>query len=390
MNNDQPLLGVYGERDLVISRGQGSYVWDAGDNRYLDCVSGVAVNALGHCHPAVVEAIRHQAGRLIHASNLFVLPTQRELAQKLAGLSGMDAVFFSNSGAEANEGAFKFARRHFIAAGSPEHIEIISFSGSFHGRTYAAMAATGQDKIRSGFGPLPPGFITLPANDPEALRKAVGPKTAAVICEPIQAEGGVINLIPEMAEVLHDIQAQGVLLIADEIQTGLWRTGTFLGSEAFGLKPDLVTLAKPLGGGLPLGAILLNSKVAASLKAGDHGSTFGGNPVACAAGLAILNTISNPVFLDDMNERMAFLRRELDSLVKAKAASGLDIGPISGRGFLIGIRCGGDVSSLQKKLRSEGVLAHRAGMNVLRLLPPLTLSRNEIGELMGALERALA
>ncbi len=384
-----PLLGVYGERDLVLVRGEGSHVWDAEGRRYLDCVSGVAVNALGHCHPAVVEAIRAQAGKLIHAGNLYVQEPQRELASRLLELSGFDAVFFGNSGAEANEGAFKFARRHFVVAGDPDRCEIVSFAGSFHGRTYAAMAATGQDKIKRGFGPLPPGFITVPVNDVAALRAAVGPKTAAVIFESILAEGGVIDLAPETAEVLREIQAEGVLLIADEIQTGFWRTGAFLGCEALGLKPDLVTLAKPLGGGLPLGAVLLRAAIASELKQGDHGSTFGGNPIACAAGLALLRVLSDLKFQSDMRSCMALLRNGLETRVKAKKAAGIDIGPVRGRGFLIGIRYGGDLPALLKRIRAEGVLAHRAGDGVLRLLPPLNISRDEIGELLGALERAL-
>jgi acetylornithine/N-succinyldiaminopimelate aminotransferase len=390
MNHEGHLLGVYGKRDLVIAWGQGSYIWDTEGNRYLDCVSGVAVNALGHANSAVVEAIREQAGQFLHASNLYVLPTQRTLAERLVELSGFDAVFFSNSGAEANEGAFKFARHFFVAQGKPERCEIISFVGSFHGRTYAAMAATGQDKIRNGFGPLPPGFVTVPANDPVALKKAVGPNTAAVIYEPVLAEGGVIDVSPEVVSALKEIQAQGVLLIADEIQTGLYRTGTFLGSEALGLKPDLVTLAKPLGGGLPLGAVLVRANIATSLKAGDHGSTFGGNPVACAAGLAVLKILSDTTFLADMRERMALLRSELEKRVKEKSAAGLSIGPMSGKGFLIGIKWGGDLVALLMKLRSQGVLAHRAGTDVLRLLPPLTLSRDEIRELLEALDRSLS
>ncbi len=389
MQNDKPLLGVYGERDLVISHGKGSYIWDSEGRRYLDCVTGVAVNALGHCHPAVVEAIRKQSETLIHASNLFVLPPQRELAQKLSELSGFDSVFFSNSGTEANEGAFKFARHFFQAAGNPERYEIVSFTQSFHGRTYASMAATGQDKIRLGFGPLPPGFVTVPVNDPDALRKAITPKTAAVIFEPVLAEGGVLDLDQEIVESLYEIQAAGVLLIADEIQTGLWRTGTFLASRKMNLYPDLVTLAKPLGGGLPLGAILVTAKIAAALKAGDHGSTFGGNPVACAAGLAVLNVLSDPEFQSDLNARMEFLQGELQALVENHASAGVDIGPLSGQGFLIGIHLGGDVGALQKKLRAEGVLAHRAGSNTLRLLPPLNISRDEIHELLKALDRAL-
>jgi predicted acetylornithine/succinylornithine family transaminase len=385
------LLGVYGPRDLTLVRGEGSYVWDDAGNRYLDCVSGVAVNALGHGHPAVLEAIRAQAGNFLHASNLYVLPTQRDLAARLAALSGFDAVFFSNSGTEANEGAFKFARKHFVAQGKPEKFEIVSFNDSFHGRTYAALAATGQEKLRQGFGPLPAGFVNVPANDVAALKAAVGPNTAAVIYEPVQAEGGVVNMQPETAAALREIQKQGVLLIADEIQTGLWRTGPMLGSEALGLEPDLVTLAKPLGGGLPLGAILLRGAVAASLKAGEHGSTFGGNPLACAAGLAVVDTLSAPEFAADYRARIALLRKGLEELIALKAAAGVPVGALRGRGFLIGMQWGGEggVAVLQARLRAGGVLAHRAGADVLRLLPPLTFSRDEIAELLAALDRAL-
>lgn len=386
------LLGVYGPRDLTIVRGEGSYVWDDAGRRYLDCVSGVAVNALGHGNAAVRDAIVAQAGRFLHAGNLYVLPSQRDLAARLRELSGFDAVFFSNSGTESNEGAIKFARRFFDAAGKPERHEIVSFAGSFHGRTYAAMAATGQDKIRKGFGPLPPGFVHVPANDVAALKAAVGPNTAAVIYEPVQAEGGVVNMEPDTAEALREIQAQGVLLIADEIQTGLWRTGTFLGSEALGLAPDLVTLAKPLGGGLPLGAVLLRGKVAAAVKAGDHGSTFGGNPVACAVGLAVLSALSDPAFQKDYQERIALFRGELSALVSRKQKAGIPVGALRGRGFLAGMRWqgdGGDVSALQKRLREKGVLAHRAGADVLRLLPPLTFGREEIAELLNALDAVL-
>jgi acetylornithine/N-succinyldiaminopimelate aminotransferase len=403
MHSENSLLGVYGPRDLTLARGEGSYVWDAEGRRYLDCVSGVAVNALGHGHPAVTAAIVEQAGKFLHASNLYVLPTQRDLATKLTELSarsslGARAVFFSNSGTEANEGAFKFARKYFSAGGRPERFEIISFSDSFHGRTYAALTATGQPKMWEGFGPLPAGFITVPANDVAALKAAVGPNTAAILYEPVQAEGGVVNMEPETAAALRALQAQGILLIADEIQTGLWRTGTFLGSEALGLKPDLVTLAKPLGGGLPLGAILLSEKVAAALKAGDHGSTFGGNPVACAAGLAVLGVLGSPEFQKDYQDRIALLRDGLEKLLQAKGAAGFDVGALRGRGFLIGFQYKGKASAenqgdgvpaLQKRLRDAGVLAHRAGADVLRLLPPLTFSRAEIAELLAALDKAL-
>jgi acetylornithine/N-succinyldiaminopimelate aminotransferase len=240
--------------------------------------------------------------------------------------------------------------------------------------------------------------VHVAANDVAALKAAVGPNTAAILYEPVQAEGGVVNMEPATADALREIQAQGVLLIADEIQTGLWRTGTFLGSEALlageGLKPDLVTLAKPLGGGLPLGAILLSEKIAAALKAGDHGSTFGGNPVACAAGLAVLGVLSDAGFQKDYQERIALLRNGLEELAARKQAAGIDIGALRGRGFLIGFQYkgkaeGDGVPALQKRLRDAGVLAHRAGADVLRLLPPLTFSRAEIAELLAALDKAL-
>lgn len=391
--SDSSLSGVYGARDLTLVRGEGAHVWDDAGRRYLDCVSGVAVNALGHGHPAVLAAVRAQAEKFLHAGNLYVLPPQRDLAARLAGLSGLDAAFFANSGTEANEGAFKFARRHFLAAGRPDRVDIVAFAGSFHGRTYASMAATGQEKIREGFGPLPGGFTVVPADDPAALEAAITPRTAAVIYESVQAEGGVVAMTGKTAAALREIQKSGVLLIADEIQTGLWRTGPFLGGEALNLTPDIVTLAKPLGGGLPLGAVLMRGAIAKSLKAGDHGSTFGGNPVACAAGLAVLDALSAPEFQKDYRERIALLRGGLEDLIGRKAAKGVPAGPLRGRGFLIGAHWGGtgenDLTALQKRLREDGVLVHRAGPDVLRLLPPLTFSRENIAELLAALEKAL-
>jgi predicted acetylornithine/succinylornithine family transaminase len=387
------LLGVYGPRDLTIVRGEGSYVWDDAGHRYLDCVSGVAVNALGHGNTSVLLAIAKQAGEFLHASNLFVIPAQRDLAARLAALSGFDAVFFSNSGTESNEGAIKFARRFFDVAGRPEKNEIISFKGSFHGRTYAAMAATGQEKIYKGFGPLPGGFVHVPANDVAALKAAVGPHTAAILYEPVQAEGGVVNMEHATADALRELQAQGILLIADEIQTGLWRTGTLLGSDALCLLPDLVSFAKPLGGGLPLGAILVRKKIAEALHVGDHGSTFGGNPVACAAGLAVLEALANEAFQADYQERIALLRGELAALIERKQQAGVPVGPLRGRGFLIGMQWTGtgdnDLPSLQKRMRAAGVLVHRAGADVLRLLPPLTFSREDIKVLLAALDQAM-
>jgi acetylornithine/N-succinyldiaminopimelate aminotransferase len=349
----------------------------------------VAVNAFGHGYAPVLAAIQGQLERYLHASNLYLMEPQARLASELCAAMGMDKAFFCNSGTEANEGAIKFARRHWLEKGKPGKIGILSFSSSFHGRTYASMAATGQDKIRNGFGPLPEGFRVLPVNDPAALRAAVGPDTAAIIFEPIQAEGGIISLSPELAAALKEAQANGALLIADEIQTGLGRTGEMLASRALGLDPDLVTLAKPLGGGLPLGAVLLRAEIAASIHVGDHGSTFGGNPVACAAGAAVLAGLQAPGFLADARARAHILHAALKALIQRKAAQGIACGPVVGKGFLTGFRFGGDLGVLQKACRANGLLVHRAGTDVIRLLPPLNVSEGEIEALIDRLDRSM-
>lgn len=383
------LLHNYGDRDFLVARGRGSWVWDDKGERYLDCVSGVAVNAFGHLYPPIVDAIKGQLESYLHASNLYLMQPQLDLGDALCAAMGLDKVFFCNSGTEANEGAVKFARRHWLSQGREKKVEILTFSSSFHGRTYGAMAATGQDKIRKGFGPLPEGFRVLPVNDAAALRAAVSPDTAAILFEPILAEGGIISISAEMAAAMTEAQAQGVLLIADEIQTGLGRTGEMLASRALGLKPDLVTLAKPLGGGLPLGAVLMREAVAASIHAGDHGSTFGGNPVACAAGLAVLRELSREGFLAEVRGRAAKLRENLEALIARKTAEGIPCGPVLGKGFLTGFRYGGDLGALVAGCRRQGLLVHRAGQDVLRLLPPLNISVEEIGELIDRLDRAM-
>ena len=387
--DQQHLLQNYGPRDLTIVKGNGSWVWDDQGNRYLDTVQGVAVNAFGHLYPPVIAAIQEQLSSLMHASNLFVLEPQRKLAEKLCPAMGMDQAFFCNSGTEANEGAIKFARRHWLEQGKAGKIGILSFTHSFHGRTYASMAATGQEKIRKGFGPLPEGFKVLPVNDAGALRTAMNDDIAAVIFEPVEAEGGIIPLEPAMAQALKEAQARGALLIADEVQTGFGRTGELLASRAYGIDPDIITLAKPLGGGLPLGAVLLKKAVAASIHAGDHGSTFGGNPVACAAGLAVLAELRREGFLADVRARAAKLADGLEGLVARKAAKGVPCGPVVGKGFLTGFRYGGDLGALQKACRAQGLLVHRAGQDIVRLLPALNISHEEIGELIDRLDRSM-
>jgi acetylornithine/N-succinyldiaminopimelate aminotransferase len=400
--DDSALLPVYGARDLIIDHGEGCFLYDSNGRRYLDCVGGVAVNALGHAHPAVVSAIEKQARRFIHASNLYVLPTQVELSTRLRTATGFPKVFFSNSGTEANEGAIKFARRHaeVQAHGHAPRRRIITFTQSFHGRTYASMTATGQDRIRQGFGPLLEGFTTVPFGDAEALRKAIGAQAesggsdvAAILFEPILAEGGILTHPPEVVAVLRAAQEQGILLIADEIQTGLGRTGTFLACAWLGVRPDIVTLAKPLGGGLPLGAILVSDAVAMSLKQGDHGSTFGGNPVACAAGCAVVDVILHHGFLDDMMRRSDILVARLRDVLASKRAAGVPVGEVRGKGFLLGFSygdpSGADVAPLQLAMREQGVLVYRAGANVVRLLPPLIISEPEINQLLAAFEVVL-
>jgi acetylornithine/N-succinyldiaminopimelate aminotransferase len=387
------LLQNYGERNFVITRGLGSWVWDDKGEKYLDCVSGVAVNAFGHAYPPILAAIKGQVDRFLHASNLYLLETQMDLADALCEAMKMDRAFFCNSGTEANEAAIKFARRFCLGQGQglsqDAKFEIISFTSSFHGRTYGSMAATGQDKIRKGFGPLPEGFRVVPANDVAALNAAIGPQTAAIIFEPIMAEGGIISMSQEMADALKVVQAQGVLLIADEIQTGLCRTGDMLCSWSLGLKPDLVSLAKPLGGGLPLGAVLMSEAISSSIHAGDHGSTFGGNPVACAAGLAVLKALMREGFIAGLRERATVLKEGLEGLIARKAAVGISVGPLVGKGFLTGFHYGGDLGALALACRSQGLLVHRAGQDVVRLLPPLNISLEEIGEVIDRLDRVM-
>lgn len=395
--DDSALLPVYGARDLIIERGQGCYLFDSKGKRYLDCVAGVAVNALGHAHPAVVAAIEKQAHRFVHASNLYVLPTQVDLSTRLRTATGFPKVFFSNSGTEANEGAIKFARRHAEvlaqASGQAPRRRIVTFAQSFHGRTYASMTATGQDRIKQGFGPLLEGFTTVPFGDAAALRAALGPDVAAILFEPILAEGGILMHPPEVVALLRQAQDDGVLLIADEIQTGLGRTGTFLACAWLGVRPDMVTLAKPLGGGLPLGAILVSGAIVTSLKQGDHGSTFGGNPVACAAGCAVVDEILRHGFLEDLQRRSQILADGLRDLLDRKRKAGVPVGELRGRGFLLGFPYGksdgSDIAPLLLAMREQGVLVYRAGSHVVRLLPPLILSEAEIHALLEAFEVVL-
>jgi predicted acetylornithine/succinylornithine family transaminase len=384
------ILQTYSRAPLTLVRGEGSWVWDEAGNRYLDLMSGIAVHALGHCDPAVVAAIVDQASRLIHGSNVFYTEGQGRMASILAGKSGFDRVFFCNSGTEANEAAIKFARRFWHATGSPWRHEVATFENSFHGRTYGAMSATGQDRIQVGFGPMLPGFARVPFNDAAELARQVGAHTAAVMLEPLLAEGGVLEPTSEFLEALEALRQKfGFLVIADEIQTGLFRCGPFLAHSDIGLKPDIVTLAKPLGGGLPLGAVLVTDRIAEHVGVGDHGTTFGGNPVAIAAGLVVLDRVFQPGFREATDAVSEHLRSGLAALCSDK-------GPlleVRGRGMLIGVRTGIDPARIIELSRDKGLLVYRAGSEVLRLLPPLNLSREDADhalEILGQVVREIA
>lgn len=373
------VLGTYARQPLFPERGEGAWVWDVEGKRYLDMNAGIAVNALGHADPVVVAAIHEQASRIAHASNLYYSPLTGRMARMLCEHGGFDKAFFCNSGTEANEGAIKFARKFWYESGSAWRHEIVTFQDSFHGRTYGAMSATGQDKIQTGFGPLLPGFVRSPLAV-EGLREHVGAHTAAVMLEPILAEGGVIEPSAEFLALLSELQDKhGFLVIADEIQTGLGRTGEWF-AHAGRFRPDIVTLAKPLGGGLPLGAVLLKQAVADKIRPGDHGTTFGGNPVAVAAGLAVLDRLEKPGFLESVREVASRLRAGLEGL------SG--VGPfrdVRGRGLLLGIRVSGDPSRVVDAARDRGLIVYRAGSDVVRLLPPLVLSAGQADFAVGVL-----
>jgi len=377
------LLPVY-ERDLVLVSGKGARLFDKEGRGYLDFAGGIAVNGFGYGDRKIVAAIRRQAGKLIHASNLFHTEPASALADRLAALAFPSKVFFCNSGTEAWEGAMKFARKVGRPAG---RFEFVAFERAFHGRTMGALSTTWSPKYREPFEPLVPGVHFLPWNDLAAAASIVGDKTAAVMIEPVQGEGGVRPASPEFLQGLAALCRQrGALLVFDEVQSGLGRTGKMFAYEHAGVTPDILTLAKPLGGGLPMGAVLLREELAAAIATGDHGSTFGGNPVAAAAGLAVLEHLTAPGFLADVEGRGVYLTKGLEKLARRFPEAVADV---RGLGLMVGIEFRGEAGPVLKALRTRGVLATKAGDSVLRLLPPLVVSRKDIRELLGALEAAL-
>ncbi|MGM0567867.1 MAG: aspartate aminotransferase family protein [Elusimicrobiota bacterium] len=364
------LLDVYKRFDMDVDKASGMYIYDKEGRKYLDFLSGISVNALGHRHSGVMDKARGAMDRYLHLSNFFRDENQEELARKIVERTYPGKVFFANSGSEAVECAIKSARKYF----NGEKYEVISFKNSFHGRTMAAIAATGQAKFREGLGPMPPGFVHADFNFLASAQEKINHKTCAVLVEVIQGEGGVNVADMEFIRGLREICSEkGIFLIVDEIQTGLGRTGRFMAYEHYGIKPDITLMGKALGGGFPLSAVLLGEEIAGSMKAGDHGSTFGGNPVACAAGLAVLEKVD-----DDMLARIReFGDFFINSFKELKKEISLIKG-VRGRGLMVGVEMGFDASNLVDYLFSRGIIANCAAGNVLRFLPPYIVSLSEI------------
>ena len=372
------LFNTYARRPLHLVKGEGTVVEDADGKKYLDFTSGIAVVSLGHAHPAIVKAIQVQSEKLWHVSNLFESPEQEKLAGSLMKDTHFSHSFFCNSGAEANEAAIKLARKHTGKS------VIITFDQSFHGRTFGAMSATGQDKIKQGFGPMLATFKTLPFNDSAALEAAVDENVAAIMLEVIQGEGGVNAVTPEFAATISDIcKAKGILCIVDEVQTGIGRTGTRYAYEQSDLKPDIMTLAKGLGGGFPIGAMLGTADLFESFGPGSHGTTFGGNPLAVAVAQTVVDHVFDEEFLKEVRAKSADLIQKLKDILPT------DRFDIRGQGLLIGIDCKEDVAPFIRQAEEAGLLVVQAGSTVVRLLPPLTVTEQEIDQAIDMLTSIL-
>jgi acetylornithine/N-succinyldiaminopimelate aminotransferase len=380
------LLPTYARVDLAFERGEGAWLIAQNGERYLDFTSGVAVNALGHAHPHLVAAISEQATKLWHVSNLYRIPEAERLAARLCQSSFADVVFFANSGAEAMECAIKMARKYQSANGKPERFRIITFEGAFHGRTLATLAAGGQKKYLDGFGPVFDGFDQMPFADLEATKRAIGPATAAILIEPVMGEGGVRVVAPEFLRALRQLcDDNGLLLVFDEVQTGVGRTGDLFAYQHTGVVPDIMALAKALGGGFPLGACLASAEAAKGMTVGTHGSTFGGNPLAMAAGNAVLDVVLADGFLDRVRRASLVLKQRLAEI---KDRYPTVIAEVRGEGLLVGLRAVVPSAELVDELRAERMITVAAGDNVVRLLPPLIVSEEEIAEAVRRIERA--
>ncbi|ARF13427.1 acetylornithine transaminase [Sporosarcina ureae] len=372
------LFNNYARRAVHLVKGQGTVVTDDKGKDYLDFTSGIAVVSLGHAHPAIVKALQEQSEKLWHISNLFESPEQEKLAESLTKNTDLSYALFCNSGAEANEAAIKLARKH-----TGKH-HILSFKQSFHGRTFGAMAATGQDKIQQGFGPMLQSFEALPFNDVKSLKQATNDSVAAIMLEVIQAEGGVNSIEPAFAEaVMAACNEHNILLIIDEVQTGIGRTGTRYAYEQTALKPDIVSLAKGLGGGFPIGALLAGEELFDTFGPGAHGTTFGGNPLAISVAQTVVHHVFDPAFLQDVQEKSEYLKKQLQSELPNDKYS------IRGQGLLVGIHSNKEIAPFIQAAEKQGLLLVPAGTNVIRLLPPLTVSKEEIDQAVAILKNIL-
>lgn len=387
---DEVMFPCYVPQEMVLKSGKGCYLFDVDGQKYVDFSAGIAVNCLGHAHKGVVKTIERQAKKLIHVSNIFVNDQTLTLAKKITSLTGYDRVFFVNSGAEANEAALKLARRVAFDDFGPEKYEIISFAHSFHGRTLFSVTVGGQPKYSDGFGPKPEGVTHLPFNDIETFKNTISDKTCAVILEPIQGEGGILPIDPEFLKVVRELTLKhNALLIFDEVQTGVGRTGTFYCYEQLGVRPDILSSAKGLAAGIPIGAVLTTDKIAQHFKPGTHGSTFGGNPLACAVGSYVIDKVSSPKFLKNVVRRGEQLTEALNALNEEYHI----FKEIRGKGLLIGAEMApefaGKAGALQKMCSKHRLLTLVAGPDVLRLAPPLILDGDVLKEGVKLLKRAV-
>ncbi len=380
----QYVMNTYSRFPIALVRGSGSYVWDADGKQYLDFLGGIAVCILGHCDPGMQTALNEQASRLWHVSNLYWIQPQVELAEKLTRLSGLDRAFFCNSGAEANEAALKLARKYHYRRGQSQRHQFIVFNHSFHGRTLATVTATGQKKYQEGFAPLPAGFVYADFNDLESVRRLINDETAAILLEPVQGEGGINPGQPEFLTAIRSVcDQEDILLIFDEVQCGMGRTGAFLACQSYGVTPDIVTIAKGLGGGFPMGAMLASDRAASGFAPGDHASTFGGNPLATAVANYVVDVVSSPSFLENVESMGAYLRQGLNKIEDKR------IMEVRGKGLMLGVEFDREIRDLVEICMKLGLLLIGAGPQVLRFVPPLNITAAEIDQALAILQAAL-
>ncbi|MGY6706520.1 acetylornithine transaminase [Roseinatronobacter sp.] len=379
------VLPTYNRTPLAFRRGEGAWLIEEDGTRYLDFTSGIAVNALGHAHPELVQALTEQAQALWHVSNLYNIPAQAKLAEALVEHTFADTAFFTNSGTEAAELAIKMVRKYWFDA-CTDRPTILTFEGAFHGRSTGAIAAAGSEKMTKGFGPLMPGFKTLPWGDHDALHGALDETVAAVMIEPVQGEGGIRALPDQCLRGLRELcDRTGALLVLDEVQCGMGRTGRLFAHEWAGIAPDIMMVAKGIGGGFPLGAVLATARAASGMGAGTHGSTYGGNPLACAVGAKVVEIVTAPGFLDDVRAKAGLLRQRLEGLVAAHP----DIfDSVRGTGLMLGLKCRGTNLDMVKAAQAQQLLTVPAADNVIRLLPPLVVTETDIAEAVSRLDRA--